>query len=112
MAEKGFRLTDLKPTNASFFLSLPNRQFTLRPCTPQDIIELGEIGVDVEYVIKSPLANDLCRIALYLMVFEDAKEFKTQNVRKINVDTGEETEETLGGFKLLVKLIGSIKEQI
>ena len=109
---EAFKITDLLPRRASFELSIPEKSYNLRPCTPRDLIKLKDMGVDVEEIIKNPVNADICKIALYLMEFDDAKNFKKINVKTINIDTGEEEVEDVGGYKLLLKYVASLKEQL
>lgn len=107
-----FKITDLMPKRSEFHLRILEKSFALRPCTPKDIIDLKEKGLDVERVLQNPISEELCKVALYLMEYESAKDFKRVTVKTIDVDTGEEKIEELGGYNLLLKCIGSIKEQM
>jgi hypothetical protein len=107
-----FKITDLVPRKACFNLSIPNRSYNLRPCTPKDLIDLKEKGIDIENVMKNPISRDVCRVALYLMDYDDAKEFKKVELKTINIETGDEETENVGGYELLMKFIASIKEQM
>ncbi len=107
-----FKITDLMPKRSEFHLRILEKSFVLRPCTPKDIIDLKEKGLDVERVLQNPISEELCKVALYLMEYESAKDFKRVTVKTIDVDTGEEKIEELGGYNLLLKCIGSIKEQM
>ena len=46
------------------------------------------------------------------MEYESAVEFKKVTVKTIDVETGEEKVEDLGGYNLLLKCISNIKEQM
>ena len=109
---KNFKITDLMPKKATFNLSIPDKSYSLRPCTPKDLIDLKEIGIDVEKVVMNPISADICKIVLFLMEFDDAKEFKRKTVKTINIDTGEEEVEEVGGFNLLLKFVANLKEQM
>ena len=107
-----FKITDLMPKRSEFYLRILEKSFFLRPCTPKDIIDLSKKGIDVEKVLQNPISEDLCKIVLYLMEYESAKEFKKVTVRTIDVETGEEKIEEMGGYNLLLKCIASVKEQM
>jgi len=107
-----FKITDLMPKRSEFHLRILEKDFFIRPCTPKDIIDLKDKGLDVEKVLSNPISEDLCKVVLYLMEYESAKEFKKVTVRTIDVETGEEKIEDLGGYNLLLKCIGSVAEQM
>ena len=109
---ENFKITDLVPKKSEFHLSLLDKSFCLRPCTPKDIVDLSSKGIDVEKVLQNPISEDLCKLALYLMEYDSAKEFKKVKVKTIDVETGEEKIEDLGGFNLLLKCIASVTEQM
>jgi len=109
---ESFKITDLLPRQAKFKLSIPNKVYNLRPCTPRDLIKLKDMGIDIEEVMKNPISSDVCKVVLYLMEFSHAKEFKKVELKTINIETGEEEVETVGGYKLLLKFIASLKEQL
>ena len=109
---ENFKITDLVPTRSEFHLRILEKSFFLRPCTPKDIIDLSKKGIDVEKVLQNPISEELCKVVLYLMEYESAKEFKKVLVKTIDVDTGEEKVEEMGGFNLLMKCIASVKEQM
>tara|TARA_R100000781_G_scaffold114720_1_gene86320 strand:- start:3538 stop:4023 length:486 start_codon:yes stop_codon:yes gene_type:complete len=111
MFEK-FKVTDLVPKRSEFYLGILEKTFYLRPCTPKDIIDLKNKGLDVDKIMQNPISEDLSRIVLYLMEYESAKEFKKVTVRTIDVETGEEKIEDLGGYNLLLKCVGSVTEQM
>ena len=46
------------------------------------------------------------------MEFDHAKDFKKTQLKTINIDTGEEEVEEVGGYKLLLKFVASLKEQL
>jgi hypothetical protein len=107
-----FKITDLVPKRSEFELSILEKTFFLRPCTPKDIIDLSKKGIDVTKVLQNPISEDLCKIVLYLMEYDSAVEFKKVKVKTIDIDTGEEQVENLGGYNLLLKCVASIKEQM
>ena len=107
-----FKITDLVPKRSEFELSILEKTFFLRPCTPKDIIDLSKKGIDVEKVLQNPISEDLCKIVLYLMEYDSAVEFKKVKVKTIDIETGEEQVENLGGYNLLLKCVASIKEQM
>ena len=109
---KNFKITDLAPQKASFYLSILDKSFSIRPCTPKDLIDLKEKGIDVEKVIQNPISEDLCRIVLYLMEYESAKDFKKVTVKTIDIESGEEVIEEIGGYNLLLKCVSNVKEQM
>jgi hypothetical protein len=107
-----FNINDLLPRKSTFDLSIPDKTFNLRPCTPQDLISLKDMDIDIEEVMKNPISADVCKVVLYLMEYEDAKEFKKIELKTINIETGEEEVNNIGGYKLLMKLIASLKEHL
>jgi len=107
-----FKVTDLLPRKSTFDLSIPDKTFNLRPCTPQDLISLNEMNIDIEEVMKNPISADVCKVVLYLMDFEDAKYFKKMELKTINIETGEEEISNVGGYKLFMKLVASLKEHL
>ena len=107
-----FKITDLLPRESEFYLSILDKTFYLRPCTPKDIIDLNTRGLKVEEILANPISADVCKIGLYLMQYESAKEFKKITVKTINIETGEEEVEELGGYNLLLKFIANVKEQM
>ena len=109
---KNFKITDLAPQKASFYLSILDKSFFIRPCTPKDLIDLKEKGIDVEKVIQNPISEDLCKIVLYLMEYESAKDFKKVTVKTIDIESGEEVIEEIGGYNLLLKCVSNVKEQM
>lgn len=109
---ENFKITDLIPNRAEFYLRILDKSFFLRPCTPKDIIDLKNKKLDVEKVIQNPISEDLCKVVLYLMEYESAVEFKKVTVKTIDVETGEEKVEDLGGYNLLLKCISNVKEQM
>tara|TARA_R110000751_G_scaffold107720_1_gene204245 strand:+ start:204 stop:683 length:480 start_codon:yes stop_codon:yes gene_type:complete len=109
---KEFKVTDLLPRRAEFYLSIPDKAFSLRPCTPHDLINLKNMSIDIEEVMKNPISSDVCKVVLYLMDYEDAKEFKKIELKTINIETGEEEVNDVGGYKLLMKFIASLKEHL
>ena len=109
---KDYKITDLIPKEASFYLTIPDKTYHLRPCTPSDLINLTKMGLDVDKIILNPISAEVCKIVLYLMKFEDAKEFKAKEVKTINIDTGDEEVSNVGGYNLLLKFISSVKEQM
>ena len=70
------------------------------------------MGIEVEEVMRNPISADVCKVILYLMEYSDAKEFKIIELKTINIETGEEETENIGGYKLLLKFIASLKEQL
>jgi hypothetical protein len=109
---ENFKITDLIPKRAEFYLRILDKSFFLRPCTPKDMIDLKDKKLDIEKVIQNPISEDLCKVVLYLMEYESAVEFKKVTVKTIDVETGEERVENLGGYNLLLKCISNIKEQM
>jgi len=109
---KKFNINDLLPRKSTFDLSIPGKTFNLRPCTPQDLISLKDMDIDIEEVMKNPISADVCKVVLYLMEYEDAKEFKKIELKTINIETGEEEISNVGGYKLLMKLVASLKEHL
>jgi hypothetical protein len=109
---KEFKVTDLLPRRAEFYLLIPDKTFSLRPCTPHDLISLKEMGIDIEEVMKNPISAEVCKVVLYLMDYEDAKEFKKIELKTINIETGDEEVNDVGGYKLLMKFIASLKEHL
>lgn len=107
-----FKVTDLLPKRSEFHLSILEKTFYLRPCTPKDLIDLSDRGLNMESIMQNPISADVCKVVLYLMEYEGAKEFKKVGVKTINIDTGEEEVETLGGYSLLLKCVASVKEQM
>ena len=107
-----FKITDLLPRRASFKLSIPDKVYDLRPCTPRDLLELKDMGLDIEDIMKNPINIDVCKVILFLMEFDHAKDFKKTQLKTINIDTGEEEVEEVGGYKLLLKFVASLKEQL
>ena len=69
-----FKITDLVPKRSEFNLRILEKSFFLRPCTPKDIIDLSEKGIDVEKVLQNPISEELCKVVLYLMEYESAKD--------------------------------------
>jgi len=109
---ENFKITDLIPKRTEFYLRILEKSFFLRPCTPKDIIDLKNKGLDVEKILQNPISEDLCKIVLYLMEYESAVDFKKVTVKTIDVETGEEKIEDLGGYNLLLKCISNVKEQM
>ena len=70
------------------------------------------MGLDIEDVMKNPINIDVCKVILFLMEFDHAKDFKKTQLKTINIDTGEEEVEEVGGYKLLLKFVASLKEQL
>ena len=111
MFEK-FKVTDLIPKRSEFYLGILEKTFYLRPCTPKDIIDLKNKGLDIDKIMQNPISEELCKVVLYLMEYDSAKDFKKVTVRTIDVETGEEKVEDLGGYNLLLKCVGSVTEQM
>ena len=109
---ENFKVTDLLPKRADFYLSIPDRKFTLRPCTPKDLIDLKDKGLDVENILKNPISADVCKVILFLMEFEDAQFFMKKELRTVDIETGDVQVEDVGGYNLLLKFVASIKEQM
>ncbi len=107
-----FKITDLTPKKASFYLSILDKSFSIRPCTPKDLIDLKDKGIDAEKVIQNPISEDLCKIVLYLMEYESAKDFKKVTVKTIDIESGEEVIEEIGGYNLLLKCVSNVTEQM
>ena len=109
---ENFKVTDLLPKKADFYLSIPDRKFTLRPCTPKDLIDLKDRGLDVEDVLKNPISAEVCKVILFLMDFEDAQFFMKKELKTIDIDTGDIQIEDVGGYNLLLRFVASVKEQM
>ena len=109
---ENFKVTDLLPKKADFYLSIPDKTFTLRPCTPKDLIDLKDKGLDVENILKNPISADVCKVILFLMEFEDAQFFMKKELKTVDIETGDVQVEDVGGYNLLLKFVASIKEQM
>jgi hypothetical protein len=109
---ENFKVTDLLPKKADFYLSIPDKTFTLRPCTPKDLIDLKGKGLDVENILKNPISADVCKVILFLMEFEDAQFFMKKELKTVDIETGDVQVEDVGGYNLLLKFVASIKEQM
>jgi hypothetical protein len=70
------------------------------------------MGIDIEEVMKNPISAEVCKVVLYLMDYENAKEFKKIELKTINIETGDEEVNDVGGYKLLMKFIASLKEHL
>ena len=64
---KDYKITDLIPKEASFYLTIPDKTYHLRPCTPSDLINLTKMGLDVDKIILNPMSVDICKIILFLI---------------------------------------------
>lgn len=112
MEEKKTDIASLIPTNSSFKLKqFDDFEFQLKPCTGGQLAEMNNRIGNVEALMATPTSENISKIALSLMDYESSLKFKKQTVKFIDTMTGEETEEDIGGYKLLMRAIGGINEQ-
>ena len=105
-------LENLLPSSSEFKLKqFENQVFKLRPCTGGMLVEISKNVGNVEKMLSMPSAENISKLSLALMEYESAKTFKVQNVKLIDVMTGEEVEKKIGGYELLMHAIQGIKEQ-
>lgn len=110
--ENNFRIEDLIPTDSIFKLKrFGDIEFKLKPCTGGMLISMSKRIGNVEAMLTNPSGENISKMALSLMDYESAKHFKQQQVKIVDVITGEESEETIGGFAILLHSMGGIKEQ-
>lgn len=110
--EERVDIINLIPKNSEFSLSqFKNEKFKLVPCTGYKLMEISQSLGKVEDLLSYPTAENISKLAMSLMDYKSASKFKKQNVKKIDVLTGEESTESIGGYRLLMSCISSISEQ-
>ena len=112
MKESSIKLENLIPISSIFKLNqFKDFEFKLKPCTGGILIDMSKsIGV-IEELLTVPNAENVSKIAMSLMEYESALKFKKQNVKFVDVMTGDENEVEIGGYKLLMHAIQGITEQ-
>ena len=69
-------ITDLLPRRASFDLSIPEKSYNLRPCTPRDLIKLKECivyRIDITSNLEIQMEYNVSAIPT-IIIFESGKE--------------------------------------
>lgn len=101
------KLEDLNPKDAVFKINqFGDQEFTIRKFTLSDEIWLNQtFGTSLQEIFKSVDMDAISRIIFHQLAPDDKLVFQKQNVKLVNDDTGEVTEETIGGYRLLQKCI-------
>ena len=99
-------LEKLVPKESKFRLNLADgKEFTMRPITLQDEIWLRETyGERIQQIFEEMDVQEISRIVSRLLIVEDKRFFKKQDVTIVN-EEGEELTIELGGVKLLQSLV-------
>ena len=110
--DRVFDIGDLVPVRSSFTLAqFGDEEFYLEPCTGGKLIEISKTIGNIDRILSVPSAENISKLALMLMNYESSVHFKVQQVKKVDVLTGEESTEKIGGYKLLAACIRGMKEQ-
>lgn len=105
------KLEDLVPQSSEFFLSLPNRAYTLRPCTLADEAWLQKTyGAKLQAVFTNMQTQELCKIAIHLMNDKDKEEFAIRTVTFLD-EAGKRLSMELGGWQMLMTLVTGMMEK-
>ena len=105
-------LENLIPTSSVFELKqYDNFEFKLRPCTGGMLVDMTEMLGNLEDLLGIPNAENISKIAMFLLEHSSAVKFKKQKVKIINTLTGDETEIDMGGYRVLMHSIRGINEQ-
>lgn len=105
-------LEDLKPRPSKFHLSHNDKWYTMRPWTLNDQIWMNqEYGDKINEIFNE---NNLDIVAIARMAYrllDDKKDFLAQEISGIDED-GNEFTEKIGGYKLLITRVNTLKEQL
>ena len=106
------KIEDLIPKKTSFSLTQTGETYHLRPCTPGMLVKAGTALGNIQEMIALPSAENVAKISMFLMEYESQKHFKKQSVNVIDIMTGDERVEDLGGYILLMNLFNDLQEQM
>lgn len=100
-------LLDIVPKRAELTLGgLPEKTLFLRPKTPADEIWANStLGADAHAKINTLDPETVARLVFHQLETESQAIFKKQTVKIVNEDTGEELEETIGGWPLMLRCV-------
>lgn len=103
-------LEDLRPEDAE--ITIDGEPMLMRKLNAQDEGWLrANIGTDPAALSK--LSDEqLYRICFHQLKTEDQQKFKSTKVKWINEDTGEETTETLGGWRLFSTKVFGLNDKM
>lgn len=105
------KLEDIIPQPSEFRLS-NGETYHLRGLSLADQVWLvdtfGAAGVD--RIFENMDGRSLCRIAFRLMITDSAVKFASQPIQIVNEDTGEVTESSAGGWRLLMCMVQGNKD--
>ena len=105
-------IRNLLPRPAKFKLAqFPDFEFKLKPCTGGMLVNMANAFGDVESLLSTPSVENISKIAMSLLEHEGKTKFKMQEVKVIDNLTGEETDEKIGGYILLMHSIRGTAEQ-
>lgn len=108
---KKLKIEDLIPSESTFHIKEASKTFKLDPCTPGKMLRIGKMfNQNIEEMLANATLENICKIALGLMNMDDLEYFKKQEIKTIDISTGEEKIEARGGYTILCDLISSIKE--
>jgi len=106
------KLEDLSPRPSKFHLSYNDKWYTMRAWTLNDQIWMNqEYGEKVHEIFNE---NNIDIVAIARMAFrllEEKSDFKAREFKTIDEDGNEKTE-TIGGYKLLIARVKTVKEQL
>ena len=106
------KLEDLKPRPSKFHLSYNDKWYTMRPWTLNDQIWMNQEYGDRINEIFSEKNIDIVAIArMAFRLLDDKSDFKAREFTAIDED-GNETTQTIGGYKLLIARVKTVKEQL
>lgn len=106
------RIEDLKPKKAVFTLNHNDKKYHLKPCTP-GIYDSVKKKLDVSFsdLLSEPNPENLSKMCMFLMEDECKTDFKKRSVKTIDELTGEEGKVDVGGYELLMHMMGGPDEQ-
>lgn len=106
------KLEDLKPRPSKFYLSYSDKWYTLRPWTLNDQIWMNqEYGERINEIFSEKNIDIVAIARMAFRLMEDKSDFRAREFTAIDED-GNETTQTIGGYKLLIARVKTVKEQL
>jgi hypothetical protein len=103
------KLEDIIPAPASFKLkALNDVELQVRPITAGDRIWMKQtFGDRLMVALQAKDLDGFARVVYRQLTDESKRAFRSKEVAIFNEETGEESKATLGGYKLLLALMGA-----
>lgn len=111
-----FKISDIVGKRSSFTLQQLNVngvpiEIFVEPCTAGRLLGIHAALGDIENLLATPSAMNICKIATYLLADESREHFLKRPCKIYDLDGGV-TSENIGGWKLLMNLLNGVDEQL